>query len=196
MNILVDTLPTSLEVEGKEYKIDSDFRACLRTILAFEDAELAGLEKSLILYNSLFVEKPDNVSEALKQGVWFLNMGSDEVDDSNGPRVFSWWKDASLIYAAFQQTHGIDLESVEYMHWWKFLALFMDLGSGTVFCSLVGLRKRVKTGKASKEERATARELGAMFIVPEIDDRTPDEIEAERAFMSLIKARKEPTNAV
>lgn len=191
MNILVDKLPTSIDVSGQEYRIDADFRNCLKIILAFEDAELASVEKSLVFYENLYIDKPEDARAALERGTWFLNGGKDEVDEPDGPRVFSWNKDANLIYAAFQQTHGIDLESVTFLHWWKFLALFMDLGADTAFCTLAGLRKRVKTGKASKEERQMARELGDAFVVEEVDDRTVEEREAERAFMAMIGARKE-----
>lgn len=189
MNILVDRLPEILEVDGHECRIDSDFRTSLKILLAFEDPDLAAVEKSMVFYDNLYIDKPDNIGAALEKGTWFLNMGREDNDDS-GPRVFSWSKDANLIFAAFQQTHGIDLEAVPYMHWWKYMALFMDLGSETAFCSLVGLRKRVKTGKATKEEKAAARELGSMFIVEEIDDRTPDEIQAEREFLAMVRSRK------
>jgi hypothetical protein len=187
MNILTDRLPTSLTINGQDYKIKSDFRTALKIILAFEDAELAGVEKSILFYDLLYIDKPEDVMEALHQGTWFLNGGKDEENESDGPRVFSWEKDSNLIFAAYQQTHGIDLSEAD-LHWWKFLALFMDLGSETAFCSLVGLRRRVKTGKATKEEKQMAREMGSLFIVPDIDDRTPDEIEAEREFMKMINA--------
>jgi predicted membrane GTPase involved in stress response len=72
------------------------------------------------------------------------------------------------------------------MHWWKFLALFMDLGSETTFCNLVGLRKRVKNGTASKEEKQAAREMGDLFEIPEPDTRTPDERDQEQAFLALV----------
>jgi len=185
MNILTDRLPTSLTINGQDYKIKSDFRTALKIILAFEDSELAGVEKSILFYDLLYIDKPEDVMQALQQGTWFLNGGKDEENESDGPRVFSWEKDANLIFAAYQQTHGIDLEASN-MHWWKFLALFMDLGGDTAFCNLDGLRRRVKTGKATKEEREVARQMGDYFIIPEIDDRTPDEIEAEREFLVMI----------
>lgn len=179
----------TLEVNGREYEIDADFRSCLRTMLAFEDPDLVLAEKYAIFVQNLFVEQPDDVEAALQQGVWFLNCGASEDDAPERPRVFSWEKDAGLIFAAFQQTHGIDLQAVGFLHWWKFMALFMDLGSETAFCHLVGLRKRVKTGKASKEERAAAREMGAMFTIEEVDNRTLEEREAERAFMDMVHGR-------
>ena len=185
MNILVDRLPTELEVNGVVYKIDPDFRPCLRTILAFEDPDLAVVEKNLIFYDNLYIERPPDMAAALKMGQWFLNAGK-EYEEDNGPRVFSWTQDADLIYAAFQQTHGVDLQAVDFLHWWRFLALFMDLGADTAFFSLVGLRRRVKTGKATKEEKAAAREMGNAFVVPEVDTRTIEERIAERAFMDLM----------
>ncbi len=187
-NILISKLPDSLEIDGRFYKIDADFRTAIRTLLAFEDPSLASIEKNLVLYENLYIEKPPDARGAILKGIWFLNGGKDQ-EEPDGPRLFSWAKDANLIYSAFHQTHHIDLESIPFLHWWKFLALFMDLGSDTAFCALVNLRKRVKTGKATKEERAEAREMGDMFTVDEIDDRTIEEIEAERKFLEMVNRR-------
>jgi len=66
----------------------------------------------------------------------------------------------------------------------------MDLGSETSFCQLVGLRKRLKTGKASKEEREQALEMGDLIEVQEPDTRTPEEREREEEFMRLIGSNK------
>ena len=62
----------------------------------------------------------------------------------------------------------------------------MDLGQDTTFCQLVSLRKRIKTGKANKEERQAAREMGNLIEVPDIDDRTLAEKEAEAEFLRKI----------
>lgn len=70
------------------------------------------------------------------------------------------------------------------------MTLFMDLGESTVFCSLVGLRKRVKSGKASKEEKQIAREMGDLFDVPELDTRDLAEKELERMFVDQVKAAR------
>jgi hypothetical protein len=190
MNILVDQLPTAIEVDGSEYPINYDFRTCLRILMAFEDQTLAQIEKQAILLKNLYVEQPKNITEAIQKGIKFLDGGEDRKDEvKNSPRIYSFQNDAQFIVAAFQQTHGIDLETAE-MHWWKFMALFMDLGGETAFSNLVSLRKRVKTGKATKEERAAARELGEIFDLTEIDNRTLEEREAEDEFMKLLKQGK------
>ena len=193
-NLLVSRPPESLNINGCDYPIDTDFKTCLLIMLAFEDNELTAAEKQMIMLDNLYQEKilSDDIQEAIEKAVWFLDGGqaSEEKDGSPSPRVFSFSKDDRLIYAAFRQTHGIDLHTVE-LHWWQFISLFMDLGSDSVFCSLVGLRKRVKTGKASKEEHALAREMGSIFEVPETDTRTLEEKVKEREFVDRYKtARK------
>lgn len=194
MNILTDRLPEAIRVNGKIYEINSNFRDCLLIILAYEDSDLTGFEKQQVLLSNLYKEMPtENIEKAIEKGVKFLNGGEENSEGSmtSNLRLFSFAKDAKFIFSAFQQTHGIDLQNTQYLHWWQFLTLFMDLGSETMFCNLVGLRKRVKTGKASKEERKVAREMGDIFIVPEIDTRSIEEVEQERAFVKMVEeARK------
>lgn len=187
MNILTDELPTTLQVGPTEYPINSDFRVCLKIILAFEDNDLTPQEKTIILLSSLFGEIPADMPTAIDRAQWFLNGGQvDECEsDTESVRLYSFAKDANFIFAAFKQTHGIDLQTAD-LHWWKFLALFMDLGQDTTFCQLVSLRKRIKTGKATKEERAAAHEMGNVLDVPEVDTRTLDEKEREAEFMRLV----------
>lgn len=193
MNILTDALPTSLLIGDTEYQIDSDFRTCLRIILAFEDNELTNQEKQIILLSSLFVTVPSDTKEAIKQAIIFLDGGKSPEEDTNHVRVYSFEKDSSFIFAAFRQTHGINLQEIN-LHWWIFLALFMDLGSETTFSQLVSLRKRLKTGKATKEERQSANEIKDLLELPEIDDRDLEQKQAARAFDEAIRRAQEKRN--
>lgn len=189
MNLLVEDLPEAIEIDGREYPIRTDFRSCLKIILAFEDDELTPQEKAGILLSILYPTCPANVPAALEQAHLFLNGGeAREAEGEPGPRLYSFSKDANFIFAAFQQTHGIDLQKAQ-LHWWHFMALFMDLGADTTWSNLVGLRKRIKNGTATKEERAAAREMGDLIEVPEVDTRTLDEKEMEAAFMRKLQER-------
>lgn len=189
-NILFDNLPEYIEIDGQSYKIDTDYRNCLRIITAFEDNELTPQEKQIILLLNLYKVIPPNIEQAVRMANTFLNGGEAGADEETAPyRLYSFTKDARFIYAAFRQTHGIDLTKAD-LHWWQFLSLFMDLGAETTFSQLIGLRKRIKSGKASKEERAAAREMGEAFEVPDIDRRTLEEKEAESEFMRLVRNRK------
>jgi len=174
VNILVDDLPEVIEVDGVEHAINFDFRTGLQCILDMESHDLVDDEKALLLLRRIYGDKiPTNVSEALRLAVKFLDGGEEpEAHENllkNNTRVYSFEKDAALIYAAFRQTHGIDLQKAD-LHWWQFLALFQDLGADTGFCNLVNLRRRVNSGEASKEERQYALKLGDAFIVTDPED--------------------------
>jgi len=178
VNILVNALPQSVEIDGTEYELNTDYRASLFTILAFEDSELTQSEKVSLMLDNLFFEIPSDLLAAVKKAQWFLNAGRENKDDGSR-RLYSFEKDANLIFAAYQQTHGIDLQSAK-MHWWKFLALFMDLGADTAFCSLVGLRSRYYAGKCTKEEKAAIREMGDTFEIAQDSYYSPEEKELIR----------------
>ena len=66
----------------------------------------------------------------------------------------------------------------------------MDLGQDTTFCQLTALRKRVKTGKATKEELQAAASMGDMFIIEEYDNHTLEEKEVATEFYRQIEERK------
>ena len=187
MNLLIDALPQEVTIDGKDYAVNCDFRANLRTILAFEDNDLAPQEKQSVMIANLYPEIPENAEAAIERAGWFLNGGREAgEDDATGERLYSFAKDANYIYAAFKQTHGISLDEVD-LHWWVFMALFADLGADTLFCNLVSLRKRLKDGSATPEERKMAQSLGEIVDVPELDDRTLDEKEAYEKFMELTR---------
>lgn len=186
MSILIDSLPTSLVIDEVEYKINSDFKACIRIMSAFDDPELAWAEKTIIMYENLYIDKPVDFEQAILQGTIFLNMGK-EVEESeiSLPKYYAFEHDANLIYSAFYQTHSIDLQTTS-LHWWKFMALFMDLGSDTGFCSMVNLRKRLNDGTATNEERAMARDMSDVVYLPDTTSLSLEDLETEQAFMDAL----------
>lgn len=169
MNILLDDLPEAIEVNGVEYAVNFDFRTGLACILDMESSELTDEEKCILLLKRMYGDViPEDGETAIKLAVKFLDGGKEPPEEENpfadNKRLYSFEKDSALIYAAFQQTHGIDLQKVD-LHWWQFLALFQDLGADTAFCNMINLRRRVNSGEATKEERQYALKLGDAFEV-------------------------------
>ena len=179
--------------------INTDFRYCLRAVVACEDNELTPQEKQIITLANLYSRQPPDIREAMVQAKWFLDCGRDGEGTSEGrqqPRVYSFAKDSEMIFAAFKQVHGIDLDTAN-LHWWKFIALFMAViaNQNTAFGSLVTLRLRVKTGRATKDEQRAAREMGELFDVPDVDTRSIEQKDALRRFDELVaKAERKRKN--
>ena len=187
MNILLDRLPDCVIVDDKKISIETDYRPSLRTIMAFEDNDLTMEEKFAVMSMNIYPTQKEISQAMLEQGMWFLNGGdnyrSDEIVIRT--RTYSMAKDANLIFAAFQQTHRIDLQTA-HLHWWKFLALFSDLGSDTAFCQLVGLRQRLADGTATDAERKMANNMQELVEIDPIDNSTISEKEAFDEFQHLI----------
>ena len=192
MNTLIDKFPTKALIDGKVYELNTDFRNCLKIILAFEDDELLDFEKAEIMLKNLYGENiPKNTDEAIRKAIYFLDCGEEDeekkVGTSNSTRLYSFTKDAKYIYSAIKQTHGIDLESIEYLHWWKFVYLFLDLNPECFFCKIIDLRNKKKKGKLSKEERRLYIQL---YDILELNDKpkfTEEEQKEIDEFMELLK---------
>lgn len=97
------------------------------------------------------------------------------------PRAFDYEQDANLIYAAFYATYGISLTTVEFLHWWEFLALFEGLPEDTLIKRVMYWRT-VNLSQLPKEERKHVRKMRQLFALksePQ-EELTPEEL-AEKA---------------
>lgn len=164
MNPLVTKLPTALKVDGEIYPIHSDYRTCLKIMLAFEDKELSIFEKQSVMLRCIFGDNiPENTAEALRLAVKFLNCG-EESNTNEEPvtqqcgRLYSFDKDAQYILTAINQTHGINLER-ENPHWWLFVYMFMDLKEDCFFNRILYLRRQKQKGKLTPDEQKTWYEM-------------------------------------
>lgn len=157
--------------------------------MAYESEHLSRIEKQAILLSWFYIKTPSDPVEAFEKAIYFLNNQqteqTEQPEQESQPRVFSFEKDSQLIYAAFKQTHNIDLQSAQ-LHWYQFLAFFADLHPDTSFCQLRNLRYRLKTGRATPEERHAAEELGDMIELPDLDRRTYEERLKAKRFMEIL----------
>lgn len=156
MNVLTDKFPTKIRVNDKILRINSDFRNCIKIIQAFEDDDLFDEEKYLILIKRLYVDEVEknDLEEALIKGIKFLDLGEENKKNSNtSKRLYSFIKDDNYIYTGIRQSHNIDLNSIEYLHWWNFVYLFLDIGQDCMFNQLIYYRQRKNEGKLTKDER-------------------------------------------
>ena len=143
------TLPTALEVGGRLYGIDTDYRAALDAIEAMNDPDLSDGEKAMValymLYDDPEAASGAGLSEALERCVWYLN-GGEEGEGRKGPRLMDWQQDAPLIAAGISKAAGQDVRTLPYLHWWSFLAWFDAIGEGS-FATVVAIRDKLRRGK-------------------------------------------------
>lgn len=155
MNILIDTLPTSIEIDQVEYPINPNYKTCLNIILAYEDNELMPQEKHMILLKTLYKEVPHDITKAIQQGLLFLDGGEKEQGDGGSPssRLYSFRQDAKFIYSSINASHNDALKRYDFIHWWDFITMFMEMNENCFFSHLIQMRQSSKDGKLTKEER-------------------------------------------
>ena len=134
---LQDRLPDSVEVDGKRYKLDLDFRNVLRMIEILDRDDLMPEAKA---YKALSCvqKRPKNAVRVLEcvKGLLFKaprKKGSQKVTDFE--------QDAGLIRAAFRQAYGIDLYR-DKLHWIEFTELLNAIPEGSRYSEVVGIRAR------------------------------------------------------
>lgn len=152
--MLTDAFPQAVRVCGNVYPVNTDFRVGLKIMEAYEDPRLTRWEKQSVMCGLLFPQMPPYYEPAVKAAIKFLDCGKDPREDTGGPRVYSFTRDADFIYSAFLQTYGVDLRDPETrLHWWKFCAMFGDLSPDTTFETIRSFRDRYNRGKLTKDEK-------------------------------------------
>lgn len=181
MNILVDELPTSLVIEGKEYPINADFTAVIILEQMLSDNDLTDSQKSVEMLNILFSEElPPNNMETAKQIEWYYRCGNVESEkrkqaiakrmkNKRGKRlndeIYDFDFDAPMIFSAFMQTYHIDLNET-YLHWWKFKAMFDSLPEECEFGKAMKYRATDISKVKDKDERHRIITLQNFYAIP------------------------------
>lgn len=161
---MLGCLPTSLKIGDTDFKIRSDFRAALLIFEAFNDPNLNDYEKISVCVECLFEEVPDDLEEAYKQAVWFLNGGENaEESTPHSRKLYDWQQDEKIIFSAVNKVAGKETRAEKYIHWWTFLGYFWEIGEGA-FSQVVSIRnKKSKGKKLEKDEQEFYRENKSMI---------------------------------
>lgn len=139
-------LPESLEVGGKLYPINADFRDVLTVISHLESSENPDWLRWKIAV-AVFYEGdiPDrHAVEAMQKMSEFI--AYENPTEHSGPKLIDWEQDAQVIISGVNKVAGKDVRSVPFMHWWSFLSLFHEIGEGQLQ-TIVSIRDKKNRGK-------------------------------------------------
>lgn len=183
MNILVDELDTIVKEKIGNTKINTDFRISILFELLMQDKTVSKKEKilqSLQLYYP-DLDKIKDFNKAIQDMLWFYRCGKElanSKENNNVERnkqIYSYEFDDDKIYSAFMEQYNIDLQDIEYLHWWKFKALFNALSENTQFVKIMGYRAMNVNEIKDKKMKKQYRKLQKMYALP--DMRTEEEKE-------------------
>lgn len=135
---LFERLPDSIEVDGKRYKCNFDFRNVLRMLEIMQRDDILPDARDYLCARCCVKNAPKNAAKvyAVLCSTLFPN-----APETGGKRLTSYEQDAGLIRTAFRQVYGIDLFRDD-LHWFEFVELLQFLPDGCRYEETIGIRAR------------------------------------------------------
>lgn len=191
MNILIDLLPNKVRVEDKEYDINSDFRTSILFELLMQDDNLSEEDKLYYALNLYYPILPQNINKAVEEILWFYKCGK-EVDSNSSSRgknkvigqIYSFEHDDDYIYSAFLDQYGIDLQDIEFLHWWKFKAMFKALKEDNEIVKIIGYRSIDLSKVKDKSQREYYKNMKQLYEIPKSKNELEKINEIEEALLN------------
>lgn len=131
----------------------------------FNDDEVDQNERLWLALNLVYecIDLIPDFESAVQGLLWFYRCGEPvdkrlvkHAEAVGTKRIYDYGQDAQYIYAAFMQQYGIDLCDIDYLHWWKFRAMFNSLGEDCMITKIIGYRATELSGLDPKTRNAVA----------------------------------------
>lgn len=180
MNIITDKLPDSINIDGKDYRVHTDFKNWIKIGILFSDKRENISDAIAEILKLAYIDLPKDIKSAF-YGVFkfykgFSDEKTEEDDGVHKKSVFSYEYDAPYIQTAFKTQYNIDLQN-EKMHWFKFLAYFKSLDENVMLMKIIGYRCADLAKIKDKSQKSFMRKMKRLYALP--DKRTESEKEAE-----------------
>ena len=180
MNFFYEAFPDTVNIRGEEVSIITDFREYIRLLDMLKCNELNAYQKRAIL-GDYFLDEitvDDDAIDALTEFV-VMDLDSkgkdsdeDDLDENNSEQsgskknLFSYEIDYPFILSGFLRDYGIDLGTVEYLHWWKFRMLFDGLSEDTEIKQRIMYRGIDLSDIKDKDERKRIAKIQRRIQLP------------------------------
>ena len=187
-NILLDRLP---QYTQSGLRIRSDFRESIKFELLMQDNKLDEQSKVIQALRLYYYDlsKINDVKQAIDEILWFYTCGKIEKQASQKNKeekeikqIYSYEFDDEYIYSAFMEQYKIDLNSIKYLHWWKFKALMNSLNDNTQFVKIMGYRSIDLAKIKDKDMKANYKKLIKQYSLPDMRTEKQKEADFGKAF--------------
>ena len=186
--------PTKMEANGHIYNINTDYKIALACLRAIDDEEINDFERYIAIETLLLGKDVDNNDrEILRDKIaTYLRCGKENNTPDN-EIDFDYLQDEQDVRTSIRQAYNINLNNVEYLHWWE----YNELISGLLPDSLInriretrGLNEQDYKDPKEKERIRKAKQQVALKKHKKQRDFTKEEQENMNSFFEL-KERSE-----
>lgn len=181
--------PTKIIANGREYKINTDYRVALSCFKAIEDDEINDSERALAIITLLLGKKVkyEDYEECLKKCAIYLRCGKEENPDISEIDM-DYLQDETYIKTSIRQCYKENLNKVEYMHWWEYNELIEGLTEDTILSKIRQIRNfdlKDEPDEKRKNEWRKAKEMVALKKNKPQKQFTEEEIKNMEEFRKL-----------
>lgn len=146
--------PKVVRIDGKEYKINTDFRYAIECNRIAEDETIGDLERALAIIYTLFGEEgintPEHYERLLEMAQKYLLCGKEYDSENNNKFDMDFIEDMDYIEASFMSDFHLDISSIE-IHWWKFMKLMNGLSNSELGnCCVLNRIRNLRTYDVSQ----------------------------------------------
>ena len=136
--------PTEIEVNGRTYKINTDYRVALACFKAIEDDSINDTERALAIITLLLGKdvRYKDYEECLNKCAIYLRCGKEENDDINEADM-DYLQDEEIIRTSIRQCYHENINE-KYLHWWEYNELIEGLTEETALSQIRELRSYVE----------------------------------------------------
>lgn len=189
--------PEFIQINGKKYKINTDFRVALECNKIAEDKNINDYERSMAIIYKLFGDEGlndyENYDKLLKFAQYYLLCGNKKEENNKKPDI-DFEQDYNLIWASIMSDfNGLDIDKAE-IHWWKFSDLLnglsnSELGNCCVLNNVRNIRNKDLSQIKDEKERQRVYELQQKWAIkkylPE-NNLTEEQEESMNRLMGII----------
>lgn len=165
--LLAETLSTRLEGVGDTAVLGALF-------LAWYDVNQTGTTPEVVTTHpkeavAVATAWHNSAYEAFSYGLWRKQGGS----GTNSRPRFDWEQDEALIVCDFARLYSIDLNTVQGLHWYQFVALLMGAmrTEGSLLQQAISARSPLPAGASKYERKAHAAAYRAWELTPSVAEQ-------------------------
>lgn len=189
MSIIIDSLSDIIKDRIGVLEFNTDFRTSMLFEMLMQDRNIRKKNKIIQAIKLYYpnIRQITDYEKAVEDILWFYRCGKElansnenvKASDNKNKQVYSYEFDDNYIYSAFLQQYNIDLQDIDYLHWWKFRAMFDGLSKDTKIVEIMGYRAIDLRTVKDKEEKKRLKKLKNLYKLP--DMRTKEQKESDFA---------------
>ena len=167
------SLPNTVCVNGGFFSIKTDFREWLKFGELIKNKDLKAKQVLYLFKNEIPSENP---FQALLDFYANPNITPRKQENDDGRIVLDYIEDGEYIVGSFMAVYGINLITIDYLHWHEFQALFRSLPDDSKMVQIMSRRAYKKTNKSMDSQLQEAKEI---WSLPTNKTVTDEELQKE-----------------